>query len=129
MDTDSKRLATIPADAEVSVVSNPQKGWYDAEYNNISGYARTKYVKKTSSVTYPEAESASGTDSACGAVAPHVRCDINANVRSGPGTGNDIIGTLPANTSVVIKFADGKWYFVEGGGLAGYVHSNCIINK
>ena len=59
MSTSSSRLTTIPSGAQVSVQSNPKKGWWYGSYNGVTGYMRTKYVKKTESVVYPSLDSAS----------------------------------------------------------------------
>lgn len=53
MSTDSKKLVTIPSGAEVTVTSNPKKGWWYGSYNGIVGYMRTRYVKKSETVVYP----------------------------------------------------------------------------
>lgn len=135
MDTDSKRLITIASGAEVKVSGNPKSGWYEASFGGVTGYARTKYVKLTSTVVFPEVATAPLVDPVTGAPAvngtaagPRVRSDINANVRSGPGTEYGRIGTIPAGTAVVVKAVEGNWFYVEGGGLTGYVHANCIVN-
>lgn len=53
MNTESARLATIPAGAQANVISNPKKGWWYGSYNGVTGYMRTRYVKKTESIEYP----------------------------------------------------------------------------
>ena len=53
MSTGAKRLATIPEDGEATVVSNPKKGWWYGSYNGVTGYMRTKYVVKETTVVYP----------------------------------------------------------------------------
>jgi uncharacterized protein YraI len=48
------------------------------------------------------------------------------NVRTGPGTEFDRIGTLPADSGVdVIDCADG-WCLVRGRGLRGWVSANYL---
>ena len=59
MSTSSSRLTTIPSGAQVTVQSNPKKGWWYGSYNGVTGYMRTKYVKKTESVVYPSLDSTS----------------------------------------------------------------------
>lgn len=53
MDTGSKKLIAIPSGAQVTVESNPQKGWWYGSYSGVTGYMRTKYVIKTTTVSYP----------------------------------------------------------------------------
>ncbi len=59
MSTSSAKLTTIPSGAQVSVQSNPKKGWWYGSYNGVTGYMRTKYVKKTQSVVYPSLDGTS----------------------------------------------------------------------
>ena len=137
MSTDSKKLETIPEDAEVTVTANPKTGWYEASFNGVSGYARTKYVKKSMTTVFPQVPGTVVDTTLPGdtastpavTVGPRIRSDINANVRTGPGTSYDKLGTIPAGTAIVIKAVEGNWVLVEGGGLTGYVHSNCIVNN
>lgn len=53
----------------------------------------------------------------------------NINVRSGPGLGYSIIGTLRAGTTapVVGRLADNSWYLVTVGGVTGWVGGNVVI--
>lgn len=48
------------------------------------------------------------------------------NVRSGAGTGYNMVGQLPAGVTVTILETSGSWYRVSGGGLTGYVSSSYI---
>ena len=58
MSTSSKKLATIPKGGEAAVTSNPKKGWWYGSYNGVTGYMRTKYVVKSTSVVYPVLDAA-----------------------------------------------------------------------
>ncbi len=55
--------------------------------------------------------------SSTGVVSP----GVTLNVRSGPGTGNSVIGRLPAGSSVIIleKDASGAWYKVTSSAFSG----------
>lgn len=58
MSTSSKKLATIPKGGEAAVTSNPKKSWWYGSYNGVTGYMRTKYVVKSTSVVYPVLDAA-----------------------------------------------------------------------
>ncbi len=66
MDTGSKRLATVPAGALPAVDSNPKTGWWHGSYNGVTGYLRTKYVVKTTTVAYPYYDPLTGAEAAPG---------------------------------------------------------------
>lgn len=57
-----------------------------------------------------------------------VKCDTKLNVRSGPGTGTSVLGTLNNGKQVVIAETKGDWYKIEYGSGYGYVMSQYVTN-
>lgn len=62
-----------------------------------------------------------------GSTATHtVTAKSGLNVRSGPGTGYSILGTLPYGTSVTVTGNSGGWSIIQYSGKTGYVSSNYL---
>lgn len=57
-----------------------------------------------------------------------VTCDTKLNVRSGPGTGNRVLGTLNNGVQVIIADTSGSWYKIEYNNGYGYVMSEYVTN-
>ncbi len=56
-----------------------------------------------------------------------VTAEIGLNVRTGPGTGYQVVTTVPKGTVVQILSISGNWYKVNVGSQTGvYVHSAYI---
>ncbi|MDQ0177709.1 N-acetylmuramoyl-L-alanine amidase [Bacillus chungangensis] len=48
------------------------------------------------------------------------------NVRSGPGTNHQAIGSLKHNTKVTVHEISNGWAYISAGNLKGYVHTNYL---
>ncbi|MBQ4612012.1 MAG: D-alanyl-D-alanine carboxypeptidase family protein [Clostridia bacterium] len=48
------------------------------------------------------------------------------NIRSGPGTEYEVLGSLPADTTVEVLGAEGKWYRISRMGDTAYIHSDYL---
>lgn len=48
------------------------------------------------------------------------------NMRSGPGTGYNIIGKLETGTAVLVSITQNSWSYIKVGNQVGYVHSNYL---
>lgn len=57
-----------------------------------------------------------------------VTCDTKLNVRSGPSTSKDVLGTLNNGKKVIIVDTSGDWYKIEYGDDFGYVLKEYITN-
>ncbi|MFC7321858.1 N-acetylmuramoyl-L-alanine amidase [Halobacillus campisalis] len=51
------------------------------------------------------------------------------NVRSGPGTSNDVVGTLSTASAVSVYKKDGGWAYVAKGNVEGWVSAYYLIDK
>ena len=52
--------------------------------------------------------------------------DSTVNVRSGPGTNYDILGTLKKKDVVSIYSLEENWYCIDFNGTKGYVHKQYV---
>lgn len=52
--------------------------------------------------------------------------DSTVNVRSGPGTNYDILGTLKKKDTVLIYSLEENWYCIDFNGTKGYVHKQYV---
>jgi stage II sporulation protein D len=88
--------------------------WYRVTYNGIKGYVHGAYVQLEASTP----------------VAPAPTVGIvtasSLNVRSGPGTHNARIGSLPNNSQVTLLSSSNGWYKIQSGSLVGYVDGRYI---
>lgn len=139
MSTDSDTLATLAEGTVVNVLDNPKSGWYSAEYNGVSGYVRSKYVKMSETVLYPQlpivetapvtASSADGTavSATTTATGTHTRADRAVNMRAAASTASALVATLPPLTEVHVMSIESDWYYCSVGSVTGYLHSSCLI--
>lgn len=136
MDTEAEKLATLAAGTAVTVYENPKTGWYSASFNGVSGYVRTKYVKMSETVAYPElpivetapvvaaqGEEASVTTSATQTV---TRADVSVNLRAQPTSAGAVVATLPPSTPLHVMSIEGAWYYCSVGAVMGYLHESCL---
>ncbi|MGD6894606.1 N-acetylmuramoyl-L-alanine amidase [Bacillus infantis] len=51
------------------------------------------------------------------------------NVRTGPGTNYNVIGSLPKEAKVTIYYSQGDWVYASSGSLKGFVHSGYLADS
>ena len=51
------------------------------------------------------------------------------NLRTGPGTGNRLVGSLPFGTEVVVLDTSGTWAEVEAGSITGWLSANFLADR
>lgn len=93
----------------VSVVAISD-GWAQITYKGQTAYVSAEYIKLNNET--PSAPATSGTA---------VVTASSLNVRTGAGTSNNRIGSLPRGTSVTVLEKSGNWYKVSSGSITGYV--------
>lgn len=113
--TSSSTVTTAPKGSEVTVEEDAGNGWYKVTYGDKAGYMSGEWLKITlEDGTVIESEAAPLSDEPeqqRGLVTASV-----LNVRSGPGTDYDKVGTLKAGTVVDIVADDGSgWYQIDSG--------------
>ncbi len=117
--TDSSILTTLYKGTQVELLSGEENGWYKVSCGGKEGYMSAQWlqVNQEASVSAPAAPSAEAI--------PVVTADL-LNVRSGPGTTYERVGTLAKGTQVtVVEQLDG-WYQITSGELTGYVSADWI---
>lgn len=130
--TGSSTVATVYKGAIVELLSEEANGWYKVNYNGKEGYMSAEWLdvltedpsdpsgEESAETTEPAASEKTSTSSTA------VVSDGPLNVRSGPGTGYDRIGTLNKGTEVTILETLDGWYKIYSGDLTGYVSSQYI---
>ena len=94
--------------------------WYKIEYNGGVGYVSADYIEITGGdpTTVPETPAETPSSSSSFDV---IITASSLNVRSGPGTGYDKIGSLSqGSTAKVLEEKDG-WYRIEYEGKEGWI--------
>lgn len=109
---DSSILATAPQGDVVVVLEQVDENWYRVDYKSVEGYMSAEYLDV---VTTVDMELGYG-----------IVTDVSSilNVRSGPSTENEAIGTLRNHTVVSILGVDEGWYKISYNDITGYVSSD-----
>ena len=114
--TDSSVLGTLPANTKVEIIGkDPASNWWQILYpqgKDGKGWVTAQYVTTTNAAQIPVIEGGSGKDPNSGNVAI---IQQQLNVRSGPGTGFNSLGTLNAKDVVHLtgKDANSTWLQIE----------------
>ncbi len=108
--TDSSIITSLSKGSYVTLISR-SGSWWRVEYTKGKyGYCHADYISSLSSSTATVATESS-----------------NLNVRSGPGTGNSIIGSLPRGELVVVISTSNGWSKVlYHGTKTGYVSTQYL---
>lgn len=109
--------------------------WYKIMYKGELCYIWSAYIRligdgKAEYVSAGAAEATAGTGTSTGTptTATITNCVYAVNVRSGPGTNYDKIGTAPLNSTYTYLGTYGDWYKVQFTTTAeGYIHSNYVF--
>lgn len=112
--TNSDVLTNAPEGSEVELLSGEENGWYKVSYKGKEGYMSAEWVKVVSTAN-ASAQKTSGV--------------VNAgplNVRSGPGTKYDRVGSLKEGAVVTILETSGDWYKITCGSISGYVSGEYV---
>ena len=128
-------VGTIAKGTEVEVISE-QNGWYYVRLaNGNTVYIIEKYLKVTEvTVTVTPAATASPTiaptlsPTPSATVQPAIQvgeiynCNVSVNMRSGPGTGYALVGTIAKGVKVDILAKQNGWYYVRlANGNTAYI--------
>lgn len=92
--------------------------WYMVEYGNTTGYIIEDYVTIEHGGFYTAVDS--GTLSVNG---------TNVNIRSGPGTEYQSIGSVSSGTTLTITGKSDNWYQVNYNGRKGYIIEDYVIRN
>lgn len=111
--TQSAILNTVYRGDHVVVLEEVKDGWYRVDYKSVEGYMYGQYL---------DVEEKAELDLGYGVV----EVTSSLNVRSGPGTSHDKVGSLYDDTVVSITGIEDGWYQIAYGELEGYVSSKYI---
>ena len=92
--------------------------WYMVEYGNTTGYIIEDYVTIERGGFYTAVDS--GTLSVNGA---------DVNIRSGPGTEYQSIGSVSSGTTLTITGKSDNWYQVDYNGRKGYIIEDFVTRN
>ncbi len=104
--TSSAVVTTVPRGTVVLVLES-SNGWYKVQYQGRTGYMSGDYLTFSS-----DAEGSFGTGSVTGNY---------VNVRSGPGTGYPVLGSVSNGQSFSVTGVSGDWYKIGYNGATGYI--------
>lgn len=115
-------IGTLRNNDKVEIIKEVN-GWYEIKFNGKSGYVSSQYVSMVEEgsneekpVEPPVSVNKQGI----------VKVNSTLNMRSGPGSNYDVIGTLRNNDKVeILKEVDG-WYAIKFNGKTGYASKSYI---
>jgi len=99
--TGNSIILTIPKGGTVTVHST-SNGWSNVTYNGKKGWVSAKYLTVVTAPTAPAPTTPAPTPPAAPGVIGTSKTTVNLNMRSGAGTGNAIILTIPKGGAVSI---------------------------
>ncbi len=121
--TQYDRIGSVKKGATVTILGE-QSGWYKISYNGGTGYVSKEYVvvNGTAPSTTPTATATTSPPKT-----GTVKISSNTlNVRKGPGTQYDRIGSVKKGAAVTILGEQSGWYKISYNGGAGYVSKQYI---
>ncbi|MFN8411302.1 MAG: SH3 domain-containing protein [Anaerolineales bacterium] len=117
-------LAVVPAFAKIQIFGKEVNGaWYKIKYSGSLGWVTAAYVQIDSIAALPVIETGTGSGSGTSGIILQ-----GVNVRNGPGTTYDSLGTLIQNDIVSItgKDSTGGWIQINFKGQTGWVAAEFI---
>lgn len=112
--TDASILATANSGTHTVVLEDTGDGWYKVSLNGIEGYMSGEYLDVADQ---GDADLGQGKVESGGST---------LNVRSGPGTSYDRLGSLNDGAVVDITGVDSGWYKISFNGSTGYVSGDYL---
>lgn len=149
--TGSRTLALVYKGSTVELLSEEENGWYKVSYNGKEGYMSADWLDAVITVTPSEeapaeeppveeppveeppveespTEEPSVDTTADSGTTAYITADI-LNIRSGPGTGYDRVGTMKKGTEVTILETVNGWYKITDGNITGYGSADYISTE
>lgn len=119
--TTSATLTIASKNAVVSLLGKAADGWYQVSYGDTTGYMSAEWL------TVALADNSSAAEA--GPIEATVT-DGPLNVRSGPDTSYDRIGTLNKGAAVtILDHSVSGWYEITDGSVTGYVSAQYISTE
>lgn len=135
---DNGVIDSVPSGTQVTILRE-ENGWYQITYNgNRIGYVSKDYVSvsnasgsvapepPTTSKPEPEPPAANPEPSG-GTQGTIVNASNGVNIRSGPGTGSDVVASASNGATVTILGEENGWYHIRySGNRTGYVRKDFV---
>lgn len=125
--TSGSKVTTLSSGAQVTLLESLD-GWYRVEVNGKTGYVSGQYISlaaaKAADVSTPTVSTPPAAEQ------PRTTGTVSAsslNVRSGPGSSCEKIGTLSSGKQVDILDTKDGWHRIDFNGKPGYVSSQYVI--
>lgn len=121
-------LKTLTKGTIVNVLETRTDGWYHISVDQFIGYVSGEYIRldEASQPSQPETPPADTTQSETSPAQSDKRLGVvtavTLNIRSGPDTSHQKVGTLTLGTQVTIQGEENGWYKIE----KGYISSDYI---
>jgi uncharacterized protein YraI len=121
----SSVLTVMPRAGSIQITGPAVNGWFPVSYGGKTGFASAQYINppqttgdSTGGTTNPTSPYATSTSNTPG---------TTLNFRSGPGTSNSVLGSIPHGTSLTITgAAQNGWIPVSYNGKTGYVSAQYV---
>ena len=124
-------LGTLANGTVVTITGNSD-GWYRIQYNGTDGWVSGQHVEiQTTNEEQVNTDISAGTVSGNAGSTSSISDTVNdatgtvtatsLNVRGGPGTSYDVLGTLANGTVVTITGNSDGWYRIQYNGTDGWV--------
>ena len=110
--TDNSIISTVRSGSTVVVLEKSTDAWYKISYNGTVGYVSSQYLTGVSQV---KDFTASGRVN-----------DSGVRYRTGPSTGDSVLGLLGSGTAVSIIGINNGWFKIVYNGVTGYMRSDYI---
>ena len=129
--TDYDVVTSLTKGTELKRTGVAENGWNRVEYDGKEVYIHGNLVEeKTEAQESEETENNSedeSSESGVTAAEGTVTVTTGANIRSGPGTDHDILGTAGVGTELKMTGkTDDNWYQVEFDGKTGYIAGKLV---
>lgn len=128
--TESEILLKASEGASVEVLEDAGNGWYQVSYKGATGYMSAEYLSMVPTLRALDAEAVPASEAPADAggeeVCALVTVSSTLNVRSGPGTGYDKVGSLGSGEIVTVLSQEDEWSQVSSGSVTGYVSNEYL---
>ena len=125
--TDSTVLKKLADGTKVEVLDALVEGWYEVSYGGITGYVSDEYVTLNWGDSETKPAVVVAENKAEDAAQPvYVRVvEGPLNIRKGPGTAYDKVGSLSVGRVVAVQGMENGWYKVE----SGYICADYVVES
>ena len=133
-DTNSSTLVYVPRNTQVSILEQLE-GWYKVDHAGMLGYMSADYLLLEASGSSGELAAPTGNGEETGEVeadaASFVKVNIHSgwlNVRSGPSTAHDRVGTMQDGSVATVISEENGWFQITDGTVTGYVSGEYVYS-